>query len=210
MDQLKVMIVEDHPLMQAGIRKALERCDDMQVVGEASTGRRAAEIADNVDPDIIIMDVKLPDSDGITTMQAIKTRCKRAKVLMFSGFDDEHYVVRALECGASGYLLKNIGGNELADAVRQTASGLNPISPQLTGKVIPMARQKSQISERLTPREKEVWQLLSNGASNAEISKKLYVSESTVKFHIRNIFHKLGVKNRVEAARVAFHSIVAS
>ncbi|MBS3909237.1 MAG: response regulator transcription factor [Actinobacteria bacterium] len=210
MGQLKVMIVEDHPLMQAGIRKALERCDDMQVVGEASTGKRAAEIADNVDPDIIIMDVKLPDSDGITTMQAIKTRCKSAKVLMFSGFDDEHYVVRALESGANGYLLKNIGGNELADAVRQTANGLNPISPQLTGKVIPMARQKSQICERLTPREKEVWQLLSNGASNAEISKKLYVSESTVKFHIRNIFHKLGVKNRVEAARVAFHSIVAS
>jgi len=209
MGQLKVMIVEDHPLMQAGIRKALEKHDDFKVVGEASTGKRAAEIINYIDPDIVIMDVKLPDSDGITTMKSIRTRCKNAKVLMFSGFDDEHYVIRALESGANGYLLKNIGGTELADAVRQTASGLNPISPQLTGKVIPMARQKTQIYDRLTPREKEVWQLLSNGASNAEISKELFVSESTVKFHIRNIFHKLGVKNRVEAARVAYRSTVA-
>ena len=209
MGQLKVMIVEDHPFMQAGIRKALEKFDDIRVVGEASTAKRAMEIAHYVNPDIVIMDVKLPDSDGITTMKSIRARCKSAKVLMFSGFDDEHYVVRALESGANGYLLKNVGAAELADAVRQTANGLNPISPQLTGKVIPMARQKTQIYDRLTPREKEVWQLLSNGASNAEISKQLFVSESTVKFHIRNIFHKLGVKNRVEAARAAYHSTIA-
>ncbi|HZD60943.1 MAG TPA: response regulator transcription factor, partial [Anaerolineae bacterium] len=132
--------------------------------------------------------------------------CKNAKVLMLSGFDDEYYVVRAFESGASGYLLKSVGAVELADAVRQAASGLNPISPQLTGKMIPAARQKARISDRLTPREKEVWQLLSNGASNADISRELFVSESTVKFHVRNIFHKLGVKNRVEAAKLAYRS----
>lgn len=209
MAHLKVMIVEDHPLMQAGIKKALERFEDIKVIGEASTGKRAMEIADHVSPDVIIMDVRLPDNDGITIMKSIRTRCVAAKVLMFSGFDDEHYVVRALESGANGYLLKSVGANELVDAIRQTVNGLNPISPQLTGKVIPMARHKTQIHDRLTPREKEVWQLLSNGASNAEISKELFVSESTVKFHIRNIFHKLGVKNRVEAAKAAYHSTVA-
>lgn len=209
MGHLKVMIVEDHPLMQAGIKKALEKCSDIQIVGEASTGKRATEVASYAHPDIIIMDVKLPDSDGIATMKSIRLRCKSTKVLMFSGFDDEHYVIRALENGANGYLLKNVGAVELADAVRQVASGLSPISPQLTGKVIPMARQKAQICDRLTPREKEVWQLLSNGASNAEISKQIFVSESTVKFHIRNIFHKLGVKNRVEAAKLAYRSTVA-
>lgn len=207
--QLKVMIVEDHPLMQMGIKRTLEKFDDIKVVGEASTGKRAMEIVNYAKPDIIIMDVKLPDSDGITTMKNIRAHYKGAKVLMFSGFDDEHYVVRALESGASGYLLKNVGGTELVDAVRQAADGLNPISPQLTGKVIPMARQKTTVSDRLTPREKEVWRLLSNGASNAEISRMLFVSESTVKFHIRNIFHKLGVKNRVEAAKVAYRSTVA-
>ncbi len=209
MGQLKVMIVEDHPLMQMGIKRTLEKFDDIRVVGEASTAKRAMEIVDYAKPDVIIMDVKLPDSDGITTMKNIRMHYKNAKVLMFSGFDDEYYVVRALESGASGYLLKNVGGTELVDAVRQAADGLNPISPQLTGKVIPMARQNTKVSDRLTPREKEVWKLLSNGASNAEISKNLFVSESTVKFHIRNIFHKLGVKNRVEAAKAAYRSTVA-
>lgn len=208
MSHLKVMVVEDHPLMQIGIKKALERSGDIQVVGEASTAKRAVEIVDSVKPDIVIMDVKLPDSDGISTMRSIRTRSD-AKVLMFSGFDDESYVIKALESGANGYLLKSVGVNELVNAVRQAADGLSPISPQLTGKVIPIARQKSRTFERLTPREKEVWKLLSTGASNAEISQQLYVSESTVKFHVRNVFHKLGVKNRVEAAKAAYSSTVA-
>ncbi|HEY3375101.1 MAG TPA: response regulator transcription factor [Candidatus Aquicultor sp.] len=208
MDHLKVMVVEDHPLMQMGIKKALERSGDMQVVGEASTGKSAVELVDSVKPDVIIMDVKLPDSDGIAILQNIRVRSS-AKVLMFSGFDDERYVIRALESGANGYLLKSAGTHELVDAVRKAAEGLSPISPQLTGKVIPMARHRYQASERLTPREKEVWRLLASGASNAEISKALYVSESTVKFHVRNVFHKLGVKNRVEAAKAAYNSTVA-
>lgn len=208
MNHLKVMVVEDHPLMQEGIKKVLERFDDIEVVGTASTARIAVEIVDNLEPDIVIMDVKLPDSDGISTMRNIKTKSK-AKVLMFSGFDDETYVIKALESGANGYILKSAGMNELVDAVRKAADGLSPISPQLTGKVIPMARHKVHTCDRLTPREKEVWKLLSNGASNAEISKVLFVSESTVKFHVRNVFHKLGVKNRVEAAKAAYHSTVA-
>ena len=113
MGQLKVMIVEDHPLMQMGIKRTLEKFDDIRVVGEASTGKRAMEIVDYAKPDVIIMDVKLPDSDGITTMKNIRMRNKNAKVLMFSGFDDEYYVVRALESGANGYLLKNVGGTDL-------------------------------------------------------------------------------------------------
>lgn len=208
MSLLKVMIVEDHPLMRAGIKKVLDKCEDIRVVGEAPTGEQAMELVDSTMPDVVLMDVRLPDSDGITTMRTIKHTHGGTKVLMYSGFDDEQYVVKALESGANGYLLKNAGAKELADAIRQTADGLSPISPQLMSKVIPMTRYKPRSCDRLTPREKEVWRLLSKGASNAEISKELFVSESTVKFHIRNIFHKLGVKNRVEAARVAYDSTV--
>jgi len=209
MGQVKVMIVEDHPLMQMGIKKTLERSSDLHIVGEASTGKRAIEITDYITPDVIVMDFKLPDGDGVTTMKKIREKCRNTKVLMFSGFDDEQYVVKALENGADGYLLKNVGAAELVQAVHQVADGLNPISPQLTCKVMPIARKRMGTRDRLTPREKEIWKLLSKGASNHEISKELFVSESTVKFHVRNIFHKLGVKNRVEAARAAYDSIVA-
>lgn len=208
MGLLKVMIVEDHPLMRAGIKKVLDKCEDIRVVGEAPTGEQAMAMVSSAMPDVVLMDVRLPDSDGITTMRTIKHAHGDTKVLMYSGFDDEQYVAKALESGANGYLLKNAGAKELADAIRQTADGLSPISPQLMSKVIPITRHKPRSCDRLTPREKEVWHLLSKGASNAEISKELFVSESTVKFHIRNIFHKLGVKNRVEAARVAYDSTV--
>lgn len=206
---LKVMIVEDHPLMQVGIKKALERFDDIEVIGEASTGMRAVELVNHIKPDVVVMDIRLPDADGITTMKNIRDTHEDTKVLMFSGFDDERYVISAFESGADGYLLKNVSGGELAEAVRQVADGLNPISPQLTRNLIPIGVRMVKGGDCLTPREKETLRLLSNGASNAEISKELFVSESTVKFHIRNIFHKLGVKNRVEAAKIAHNSIVA-
>jgi DNA-binding NarL/FixJ family response regulator len=155
------------------------------------------------------MDVRLPDMDGITAMKDIVSSNPNIKVLIFSGFDDEHYVVMALENGASGYLLKNIGAKELMESVKQAHEGLTPISPQLASKLMPFSRRGTDTSNRLTPREVEVWRLLSSGASNAEISKALFVSESTVKFHVRNIFHKLGVKNRVEAAHIAYRNTVA-
>ncbi|MBI4734403.1 MAG: response regulator transcription factor, partial [Rubrobacteridae bacterium] len=164
MEDVKVLVVEDHPLMQAGIKNALERCDDIRVVGEASSRQRAIELVDATAPDIVIMDIKLTDSDGITTMKDIKARCSSAKFLMFSGFDNEQYVVKAIESGATGYLLKNVGAKELVDAVRQIRNGMHPISPQLTNKLLPFMRNKVEIGDRLTAREKEVWQLLSDGA----------------------------------------------
>lgn len=209
MNNLRVMIVEDHPLMKMSIKKVLERCNGIEVIGEASTGKQAVELSDGIMPDVIIMDIRLPDMDGITTMRRIRDRHKEVKVLMFSGFDDKRYVIKAFESGADGYVLKSIEAGELVEAVRQVASGLNPISPQLTRNIIPIGLRCVRGSDRLTPREREVWKLLSNGASNAEISQKLFVSESTVKFHIRNIFHKLGVKNRVEAAKLAYDTIAA-
>jgi DNA-binding NarL/FixJ family response regulator len=209
MARLKVVIVEDHPLTQMGIKKALERFADIRVMGQASSVRQAMEIIDSAKPDVVVMDIRLPDGDGIAATKSIRDRHADTKVLMFSGFDDERYVTEAFESGASGYLLKNVGSTELVDAVRQVANGQSPLSPQLTGKLIPLMRKKITINDRLTPREKEIWRLLSNGVSNAEISKELFISESTVKFHVRNIFHKLGVKNRVEAAKIAYQSIVA-
>jgi DNA-binding NarL/FixJ family response regulator len=209
MADVSVLIVEAHPLMQAGIKSALEECDDIRVVGETSSGEKAIELASLKMPDIAIMDVRLPDMDGITAMKNIVARNSKVKVLMFSGFDDEHYVIMALENGATGYLLKNIDGKELVESIRQAAGGMNPISPQLACKLLPLSRRRVDAGNRLTPREIEVWRLLSSGASNAEISKNLFVSESTVKFHVRNIFHKLGVKNRVEAAHIAYRTAVA-
>ncbi|MBI4734179.1 MAG: response regulator transcription factor [Rubrobacteridae bacterium] len=209
MAEVKVLIVESHPLMQVGIRNTLEQAGDIRIVGEASTGETAIELAYSAVPDVVIMDTWLPDMDGITAMKHIMSRSCEARVLMFSGFDDEHYVIMALENGAAGYLLKNIDAVELTKSVKLAAEGMSPISPQLACKLLPFSRRRSDAGNRLTPREIEVWRLLSSGASNAEISKNLFVSESTVKFHVRNIFHKLGVKNRVEAAQIAYKTTVA-
>jgi two-component system, NarL family, nitrate/nitrite response regulator NarL len=209
MVEIKVLIVESHPLMQVGIRNVLERSEEIKIAGEASTGEKAISIAKTTQPDVVILDTWLPDMDGITAMKRIRSFNEKTRVLLFSGFDDEHYVIMALESGATGYLLKNIEADELKKSVMLAAGGMNTISPQLACKLLPLSRQRSEMSNRLTPRESEVLRLLSNGASNAEISKTLFISESTVKFHVRNIFHKLGVKNRVEAAQVAYKTTVA-
>jgi DNA-binding NarL/FixJ family response regulator len=209
MADIKVIVVEAHPLMRSGMKNALDQSEDIEIIGEVSNGSEAIAMSADRIPDIVIMDVRLPDMDGITAMKDIVCSNPNIKVLIFSGFDDEHYVVMALENGASGYLLKNIGAKELVESVKQAYDGLTPISPQLASKLMPFSRRGTDASNRLTPREVEVWRLLSSGASNAEISKALFVSESTVKFHVRNIFHKLGVKNRVEAAHIAYRHTVA-
>jgi two-component system, NarL family, nitrate/nitrite response regulator NarL len=209
MVEIKVLVVESHPLMQLGIKSVLEKSEEIEITGEASTGETAITIAKTTQPDVVILDTWLPDMDGITAMKQIMSLNEKTKVLMFSGFDDEHYVIMALENGAAGYLLKNIEADELKKSVMLAAEGMNTISPQLACKLLPLSRQRSETNNRLTPREIEVLRLLSSGASNAEISKTLFVSESTVKFHVRNIFHKLGVKNRVEAAQVAYKTTVA-
>jgi len=204
MDTVRVVVVEDHPLMRDGIKKALERSSDIHVIGEASTGEKALRLMDSLDVDVVLLDLRLPDMDGISVLKELRSRFSSLKVVMLSVFNDESHIRAALDNGASGYLTKTIGPRKLVEAVKRAADGHSPFSLEATTSLVSSIQHGHCESwERLTSRETEIWQLISSGASNAEICEKLFISQGTVKFHIRNLFHKLEVKNRVEAASLA-------
>ncbi|HDP69375.1 MAG TPA: response regulator transcription factor [Actinobacteria bacterium] len=205
MDKIRVVVVDDHALMRDGIKKALERNSDIHVVGEASTGEKAIKLIDSLETDLVLLDLRLPDIDGISVLKKLLVSFPFLKVIILSVFEDENHVKSALKNGASGYLTKSIGPRKLIEAVRRAANGQSPFSLEATTSLVSFFRHSDCESSlrKLTSRESEVWQLISLGASNAEICEKLFISQGTVKFHIRNIFHKLGVKNRVEAASLA-------
>jgi DNA-binding NarL/FixJ family response regulator len=212
---LSVLIVDDQALVRAGFRMILEAEEDVEVVGEAADGREAVAEARRLKPDVVLMDVRMPDVDGIeATRRLLADDESGAKIVMLTTFDMDEYVYDALRAGASGFLLKDVPPEQLVAGIRAVANGDALLAPAVTRRVIeefvrrpPSSAQTlpAELGE-LTARELEVLKLIARGHSNAEIATGLFVSETTVKTHVAHVLRKLGVRDRVQAVVLAYES----
>jgi DNA-binding NarL/FixJ family response regulator len=213
--QVKVLIVDDQSLVRAGFRMILDAEPDVEVIGEASDGREAVELVAKVTPDVILMDIRMPNLDGLeATRRILEGRTEGPRVLMLTTFDLDEYVYEALRAGASGFLLKDTPPEQLVEAIHVVANGDALLSPAITKRVIEefVRRPPASIAttppelEELTARELEVLGSIARGSSNAEIAKELFVSETTVKTHVARILMKLSLRDRVQAVVYAYES----
>jgi DNA-binding NarL/FixJ family response regulator len=204
---LRVLIVDDHALFRRGLQMVLKQETDIDVVGEAGDGHEAVDKAQELMPDVILMDVRMPRRSGIEATQQIKDLLPHVKILMLTISDEEADLYDAIKAGASGYLLKEISIDEVADAIRSVWAGQSRISPSMAAKLLTefaamskRADERQQLpAPRLTDREMEVLKLVAQGLNNRDIAKELFISENTVKNHIRNILEKLHLHSRMEA-----------
>jgi DNA-binding NarL/FixJ family response regulator len=210
---LRVLIVDDDDLMRAGLRAVLSTDQGLEVVGEAADGREAIERCRQLQPDVVLMDVRMPRLDGIAATHEIAATVPRARLLMLTTFEDDDYVFGALSAGASGFLLKRTRPEQLIAALHTIAAGDALLSPAVTRKVIDrMARQPQPDAaagrrlRELTPRERDVLELVTRGMSNEEIAAELVVEESTVKTHVKRILSKLDLRDRVQAVILAYEA----
>jgi len=202
--RIRILLAEDHKIVREGTRQLLEQSADMQVVGEAADGLQAVELAGSLQPDVIVMDVRMPKLNGIEATRAITKRSPNIKILILSAYDDDSYVFPLLEAGASGYLLKTSSGDELAAAIRLVFAGETALSPRISAKLVNrlggrQAYRANRMPEGLTEREMDVLRIAAHGHANKLIASQLGISTQTVQVHFRNIFGKLGVGSRSEA-----------
>jgi DNA-binding NarL/FixJ family response regulator len=212
-ERVRVLIVDDDDLMRAGLRGVLSSDEAIELVGEAGDGRQAAYRTRLTKPDVVLMDVRMPDLDGISATRELLAAFPEVKVVILTTFEQDDYIFGALNAGASGFLLKRTRPEELIAAIHTIAAGDSLLSPSVTSRVIErMAGQPSPDAERdprleeLTPRESEVLALVARGLSNAEIASQLVIEESTVKTHIKRVLAKLGARDRVQAVIFAYET----
>jgi DNA-binding NarL/FixJ family response regulator len=210
---IRVLIVDDQPLVRSGITTILRAAPDIDVVGEADDGLPAVRLAQELRPDVVCMDVQMPGMDGLEATRRIVAAGVDAAVLVLTTFDSDQNLFAALEAGASGFLLKTAGSDNLVDAVRVLASGDALLAPEVTRRVIrrsagalPLRPRAEPTFDRLTEREREVLRLLAAGQSNREIAETLYIGEATVKTHLSALLMKLGVRDRVQAVVFAYRA----
>jgi DNA-binding NarL/FixJ family response regulator len=212
---IKVLLVDDQTLIRQGIRLLLEIEADIQVVGQAANGREALQQVEALHPDVVLMDVRMPEMDGVTATRLLSERFPEVKVIILTTFEDDETVFEGLKAGASGYLLKDISSEEMAQAVRRVAAGEALIEPRLTRKVLAEFSRLASATDRhaparpaagpealpvpLTERELDVLQALARGLSNREIAGHLVITEGTVKNHVSNLIEKMGVRDRTQA-----------
>lgn len=203
---IKVLIADDHHVVRRGLLFFLKTQKDIQVIGEAKNGKEAIELTSELQPDIVLMDLMMPEMDGIQATKHIKDSYPKVEVLILTSFSDRDHVIPAIEAGAAGYQLKDIEPDELVTCIRQIMRGENTIHPHATTHLMKIRAQKEvppHIVNPLTPREQDVLAELTKGKSNREIASALFVSEKTVKTHISNIFPKLLVQDRTQAVLYA-------
>jgi DNA-binding NarL/FixJ family response regulator len=204
-----VAVADDQPLVRSGLRMILEGEPDLTVVGEAQDGDAAVALVAATDPDVLLLDVQMPGTDGLAAVQQITVSGARTRVLMLTTFDLDEYVYRSMKAGASGFLLKDMPGEDIVTAVRQAARGADALlAPALTRRLLDRfttapRRPANARLDRLTARERDVLGQLGQGLSNAEIAKVLFIGETTVKTHVARILMKLQLRDRVQAAIVA-------
>jgi DNA-binding NarL/FixJ family response regulator len=210
---VRVLLVDDQSLIRAGFRMILEAEEGIEVVGEAADGIQAVDSVKRLKPDVVLMDIRMPEMDGIEATRQITAAKGSPKVLMLTTFDLDEYVYDALRAGASGFLLKDVPAEQLVDGLRVVGEGEALLAPSVTRRLIeefsrttPSQRELPRTLEELTPRELEVFKLLARGMSNAEIAAELVVSDTTVKTHVARILMKLDVRDRVQAVVLAYES----
>ena len=209
MAKIRIMIVDDHPIVREGLVAVLRRDEDFEIVGEAADGRAAVKRALSLKPDLILMDLRMPEMSGVEAMQKIRATDPAIKFLVLTTYDTDEHIVGALEAGASGYLLKDAPREDLFNAIRTVARGEALLQPRVAARLIQhmtgqTARAQANAGEEdLSPREIEVLQLVARGQANKEIAAQLTITEATVKTHLAHIFQKLAVNDRTEAVTAA-------
>jgi DNA-binding NarL/FixJ family response regulator len=211
---IRVLLCDDQALVRSGFRMILDARDDIEVVGEAEDGHEVIERARDLDPDVILMDVRMPNLDGVAATRRLVEAGSRARILILTTFDLDEYVYDALRAGASGFLLKDVQPAQLVDAIRVVAAGDALLAPSVTRRLLdrfahalPGDETKPPPAlESLTERELEVLKLLAGGLSNAELAEQLFLSETTVKSHISSVLRKLDLRDRVQAVVLAYEA----
>lgn len=194
---LRILVVDDHPVVREGVVAMIGTNPGFEVVGEAGDGERAVALATQLSPDVILMDIELPPTDGIDATQRITAAVPQTRVLMFTAFDNDDRIVRALRAGAQGYVLKGVPRDQLFRAIRDVAAGGSHLQPEVAARLV--HRMQGPALPALTERQLTVLRLLADGATNKEIARTLDVGERTVKYHIAGIFERLDAGNRTEA-----------
>jgi DNA-binding NarL/FixJ family response regulator len=201
MSRIRIIIVDDHPVVRDGLRIMLESQPDFEVLGEAADGVVALRLAEVLQPDLVLMDLRMPVMDGVTATREIKSRQPGIQVLVLTTYDSDADILPAIEAGATGYLLKDTLREDLYRAIRAAARGEAVLAPLVANRLI--GRMRLPVEEKLSSRELEVLGLVANGSSNSEIASRLHISQATVKSHLIHIFGKLGVSDRTAAVTVA-------
>jgi NarL family two-component system response regulator LiaR len=202
-DVISVVIADDHPFVRHGLRTYLETLDDMEVAGEAANGAEAVEVVERVRPDVVLMDMVMPELDGVGAIQRIHESVPATRVIALTSFDDDEQVFPAIKAGAAGYLLKDVRPAELAEAIRKASRGEALLAPSVAARLMQEVAGGPPPAATLTGRELEVLRLIARGMSNKLIARELVVSEKTVKTHVSNILAKLHLSDRTQAALYA-------
>ena len=204
MDTIRVMVVDDHPIVRQGVRSLLSNHDDFEVVGEAGSGSIALQKVGGLTPHVILLDIRMPGENGIDLLKQLRQAAPQAKFLMLTSFDDSEYVTGALRAGAHGYVLKNVSDETLVSAIRAIYFGERVLSPQIVDQMVhTMTAEAPELSVSMTADERQILRMLADGAGNAQIAADLYMSETTVKRKLQEIFEKLSVHSRAQAAALA-------
>ncbi|WP_393077988.1 response regulator [Streptomyces sp. LN704] len=203
-DAITLLIVDDHPVVRDGLRGMFESAPGFTVLGEAADGVAALALARTLDPDVVLMDLRMPGGNGVAAIAELTRRGARARILVLTTYDTDSDTLPAIEAGATGYLLKDAPRDELFTAVRAAAEGRTVLSPAVASRLVSAVRTPTTAQDSLSAREREVLALVAKGTSNREIARVLFISEATVKTHLTHLYAKLGVNDRAAAVAVGY------